>query len=84
MSRKISIAEVFSYVPDGIFTSFFFYLICLNNADKVEIDWKSESISLRLEKPAGAKSANYFAIYSIYLFGLFCSALAPYPPCTSP
>ena len=44
--------DFFSYVPDGILTSFFFYPMRLDDAHRVEINWKSQSISLALEKSA--------------------------------
>ena len=48
------------------FSLCFFYLVRLDDADQVKINWRGELFSLALENPATQKSVNYFAIYSMY------------------
>ena len=42
----------------------FFYLVRLNDADQVKINWRGELFSLALENSATQKSVNYFVVYS--------------------
>ena len=58
----------------------FFYLMRIDNADQVKINWRGESISLALEKSATQKSVNYFEDYSNFRNKLINKMLNFAPP----